>query len=81
MTANSKGEIQGEGDYEAARRYRNAVEEFVESADIDEAARRAKPEDVATAAELEEAEQHGKRRAKAKGDPDAMQQVGHDKSK
>lgn len=53
-------EIQGEGDYRAAHRYRESVERFVETADIDEAAHQAAPESAAEARELEDAEAEGK---------------------
>ena len=56
--------IQGEGDYEATRRYRKRTEEFLENNDVEKAAARAAPEDAAEADELESAEQAGKSRAK-----------------
>lgn len=58
--------IQGEGNYEAARRYRKDVKEFVETADIDKAARAARPKTDAERRELEAAEKAGK--ARGKGD-------------
>jgi hypothetical protein len=57
--------VQGEGDYEAARRYRKRQEEFQENNDVEKAAVRAAPESPAEAAELEAAEAEGKERAKA----------------
>jgi hypothetical protein len=60
-----KQKIQGEGDYEATRRYRKRTEEFLENNDVDEAAQRAAPDDAAEAEELEAAEEAGKSRAKA----------------
>jgi hypothetical protein len=57
--------VQGEGDYEAARRYRKRQEEFQENNDVEKAAVRAAPESAAEAAELEAAEAEGKERAKA----------------
>ena len=56
--------VQGEGDYEATRRYRKRTEEFLENNDVEEAASRAAPEDAEEADELESAEQAGKSRAK-----------------
>ena len=38
MSERSKSKIQGEGDYEGARRYRRGVENYVKTADIDRAA-------------------------------------------
>ena len=59
-----KSKIQGEGDYESARRYRRDVEEYVENADIDQAARDAEPDSPEEARELERAEEIGKSHAK-----------------
>ena len=58
--------IQGEGNYVAARRYRKDVKEFIETADIDKAARAARPKTDAERRELEAAETAGK--ARGKGD-------------
>jgi hypothetical protein len=55
--------IQGEGDYEAARRYRDGVEEFVHNADIEAAARAAAPHDEREAKEMAAAEALGRSRA------------------
>jgi hypothetical protein len=60
----SKQKIQGEGDYEATRRYRKRTEEFLETNDVEKAAVRAAPETEAEEAELEAAEEAGKKRAK-----------------
>ena len=53
--------VQGEGDYQAAREYRRGVEEYVRTADIERAARAAAPRNEREAAELEAAEQEGRR--------------------
>lgn len=58
-------QVQGEGDYEATRRYRKRTEEFLENNDVEKAALRAAPEDAAEAEELESAEEAGKSRAKS----------------
>jgi hypothetical protein len=60
----NKDKVQGEGDYEATRRYRKRTEEFLENTDVEKAAVRAAPEGPAEAEEMEEAEAAGKRRAK-----------------
>jgi len=39
----SSAKVQGEGDYEAARRYDSSVHKFVQRADIERAARAAAP--------------------------------------
>lgn len=56
--------VQGEGDYESARRYRKDVEKFVETADIERAAHEAAPRDAQDAAEMEAAEEAGRERAR-----------------
>jgi len=56
--------VQGEGDYEAARRHRKRVSDFIENNDVEKAAVRAAPETAAEARELEAAEEQGKERAK-----------------
>lgn len=57
-------ENQGEGNVEAARRYNEGAHEFAESGDVERAARDAGPDSVAEAAELEQAEDAGRARAK-----------------
>ena len=57
-------QVQGEGDYEATRRYRKRTEEFLENNDVEKAAIRAAPETAEEAEELESAEEAGKSRAK-----------------
>lgn len=56
--------VQGEGDYDAARRYDKSVEEFAKSGKVEQAARDAKPTSEAEADELRQAEQEGKSHAK-----------------
>ena len=56
--------VQGEGDYEAARRHDKDVEHFVETADIQQAAHNAAPKNAEEAAEMQAAEQAGLARAK-----------------
>jgi hypothetical protein len=59
-----KEKIQGEGDYEATRRYRQRTEEFLENHDVEQVAEDAKPATGEEAKELEAAEAEAKRRAK-----------------
>ena len=56
--------VQGEGDYEAARRHRKRVSEFIENNDVEKAAVRAAPDSRAEADQLNAAEEAGKARAK-----------------
>jgi len=67
MSRKHKGpHIQGEGDYESARRYRRDVERFVEENDIEELAREAEPDSDEEAEELLDAERKGRARSKAR---------------
>lgn len=64
MGNNERPNVQGEGDYEAARRYREEVKDFVDKADIDKAAHEAAPKSPDERREMEEAERVGKSRSK-----------------
>lgn len=66
-TTPSKDKVQGEGDYEAGRRYDKASREFAESGKVEPAARDAAPEDARTADELKRAEEEGKSHSKGEG--------------
>jgi hypothetical protein len=59
-----RGAVQGEGDYEAARRYREEVKEYLEHSNVDERARAAKPDSAKQERELALAEEQGKTRSK-----------------
>lgn len=61
--------VQGEGDYESARRYEKDVKEFVGHADVSAAARSAAPRDRQEANELVAAEAAGLARSKGEGAP------------
>jgi hypothetical protein len=60
----TKSEVQGEGDYKAARRYNEATREFVKDEDVAGAARDAEPRGADEEQQLERAEQAGRQRAK-----------------
>jgi hypothetical protein len=62
----NQGKVQGEGDYEAAQRYRDEVKTFVDKADIDKLAKNAKPASAQEAKDGARAEESG--RARSKGD-------------
>ena len=66
-TTPSKDQVQGEGDYDAGRRYDKASREFAHSGKVEPAARDAAPEDAREAAELDDAEQKGKSHSKGEG--------------
>ena len=59
-----KSEVQGEGDYKAARRYNEATREFVKDEDVAEAARDAEPKGPREEQQLDQAERAGRQRAK-----------------
>lgn len=56
--------LQGEGNYTAARRHRKSVKDFIESGQVDEAARNAEPDSAEEARELQEAEKQGREHAR-----------------
>ncbi|MBL0731120.1 hypothetical protein [Piscinibacter sp. HJYY11] len=58
------GQVQGEGDYEAARRYDKSAREFAESGKVKPAADQSAPRNEREAEEMERAEETGKSRAK-----------------
>jgi hypothetical protein len=64
MTRRKASQVQGEGDYEATRRYRKRTEEYLNHNDVAKAALRAKPRSREEAESLEAAEAAGKKRAK-----------------
>jgi hypothetical protein len=66
-TPTRKDEVQGEGDYDAGRRYDKASREFAESGKVEPAAHDAAPADADEAAELERAEAEGKSHSKGEG--------------
>lgn len=67
----SSGKVQGEGDYEAARRYDKSARDFAQSGKVDGAARRAKPSGPEEAEALKRAEEAGKSRSKGEDPGDA----------
>lgn len=67
-------DLQGEGNYDATRRYDKAQREFVEAGKVDAAARAAKPRDAAEAQEMRRAEEAGK--SHAKGEDPALTDPG-----
>ena len=74
MEKDPKGQVQGEGDYEAARRHRKRVSDFIENNDDQHADGRAAPGSAAEAEEMEDAEAEGK--SHAKGEDPALRK-GH----
>ena len=61
-------DIQGEGNYDATRRYDKSASDFAKSGKVDEAARAAQPRDQREADEMARAEQSGRAHSKAKGE-------------
>ena len=60
----SGDKVQGEGDYEAARRYREGVNEFLAHADVEGIAHKAAPNSALEARELALAAEKGQLRSK-----------------
>jgi hypothetical protein len=64
----NQSKVQGEGDYESARRFREDEERFLKTADVPDLARRAAPRSKEEAEELKKAEEVGRsHRADTKG--------------
>jgi hypothetical protein len=66
-TPTGKDKVQGEGDYDAARRYDKASREFAQSGNVEPAARDAAPHSASEAKDLERAEAEGKSHSKGEG--------------
>ena len=75
-TQDADHKVQGEGDYDAARRYDKSAREFAQSGKVDEAARDAKPTSPEEADALRQAETEGK--SHAKGEDPALYRPGKD---
>ena len=65
--------IQGEGDYESARRYRKDVERFVAENDTEELAREAAADSEQEADEMLAAERKGRSRSKVRKPEDTQE--------
>jgi hypothetical protein len=63
--------LQGEGDYQASRRYRERLGEFIEKADVDALAHDAAPASAQQARDLALAEERGRDRSKGDDAADA----------
>lgn len=59
-------QVQGEGDYRAARRHRSKVQQFVATSDTEKLARDAAPRSETEQKEMLEAERQGRARAKGR---------------
>jgi hypothetical protein len=57
------GKVQGEGDYESAKKFDDDETAFVKSGGVDRAARDAEPKSQAEADEMKKAEETGKSRS------------------
>ena len=64
-----KGEVQGEGNYDATRRYDKSTRDFVESGKVEDAARSARPKNAEEAEAMERAEREGQSHSKGE-DPE-----------
>jgi len=64
MADTDKPKVQGEGDYDAARRYRQDVKEFLDKGDVSKAAHEAAPKSPDEQREMEEAERAGRSHSK-----------------
>jgi hypothetical protein len=62
--------VQGEGDYEAARRYREEVQQFIDKSDVAGIAREARPQSAQEARDLALAEEEARSRSKGEDPAD-----------
>lgn len=62
--AAAQAPVQGEGDYEAAQRYREEVSEFLAHADVEQLAQGAAPQTALEAREMALAADQGRQRSK-----------------
>ena len=60
----SKSEIQGEGDYDSARKYNEQAHDFAASGKVEQAAKAAAPRNAREQDEMRKAEAAGRARAK-----------------
>ena len=60
------GKVQGEGDYESAKKFDDEESAFAKSGRVDQAARDAEPRSKAEADEMSKAEEAGKSRSKGR---------------
>ena len=60
----TRSKVQGEGDYEASRRYRKRTQEYLQNNDVEKAAVRAAQKTRREAESMSAAEAAGKKRAK-----------------
>ena len=63
-TVRGQDRVQGEGDYQAARRFRKESEDFISKADVEALAREAQPTSAREARDLALAEERGRDRSK-----------------
>lgn len=64
QTIESNAPLQGEGNYTAGRRYDKAQKDFVQSGQVEEAARRAAPRTEEEREAMKKAEEEGRRHAR-----------------
>ena len=64
MGNTDKPDVQGEGNYDAARRYRKDVKDFLNQEDVEKAAHEAAPKSPDEQREMDEAERAGRARSK-----------------
>lgn len=66
MDTTKDKDMQGEGNYDAAKRFNETEKKFVDSGKVDQAARDAEPKNAKEDADMKRAEEAGRGRAKTK---------------
>lgn len=64
MPQQKSNDMQGEGNYTAAKEYDDATQAFIKSGKVNDAARNAAPKNATEAREMQEAEEKGRAHAK-----------------
>lgn len=72
--AGTDGPVQGEGDYEAARRHRESASRHAQERDLEREAREAAPRSPEEARDLVDAERVGRERSRGDDRRDVMQE-------
>lgn len=67
VPSSSKSQVQGEGDYDSARKYNADTREFIDSGRVEQAARDAAPRNADERQAMRKAEEEGRSHAKGQG--------------
>tara|TARA_R110002049_G_scaffold234288_1_gene407523 strand:+ start:24 stop:335 length:312 start_codon:yes stop_codon:yes gene_type:complete len=66
-SSTSKSNVQGEGDYDSAKKYNQSTRDFVDSGKVEKAAKQSAPRNAKEKTEMRQAEAEGRSHAKPAG--------------